>query len=517
MVKDREKDKYPIGTPTATVTFDANGGYWEDDNKVKYNVKTVPVILDTSVARPSENPGHLLSYHGVSGWYTHPTDGELFDFTTPITADITLYAHWTFMLTSTIEVTEYLATQTAQAGTVDDPVYLPVQINLGTMTAADSDWRELLDAIETADQYVDLDLSTCAMSGIAFNPGPAVAAGKNKIVSLALPDKATMIVGGIDDDNPAFKHFTALETFSGTGLILIDSIAFCNCESLKMTSLPQGLIYIGGLAFSGCNGLTEITLPEGIIAINVGVFVYCENLARISLPERLDTIGAQAFVGCTSLTDISLPEGLTTIGQGAFMDCTDLTEITLPAGLTEICYEVFSKCTNLMEVTLPAGLNSIGEQAFYECTNLVLTELPAGLRSIGESAFYDCTNLVLTSLPARITSIGRRAFQGCTNLALTELPAGLTEIRSNTFSDCTGLTEIALTAELIEILDYAFAFCTNLELVICLAVTPPWLGADVFYGTHPNLRIEVPAESVDAYKAAEGWSEYADRIFAIGE
>jgi hypothetical protein len=33
----------------------------------------------------------------------------------------------------------------------------------------------------------------------------------------------------------------------------------------------------------------------------------------------------------------------------------------------------------------------------------------------------------------------------------------------------------------------------------------------------PNLRIEVPADSVAAYKAAENWSTYADRIFAIGD
>ena len=32
-----------------------------------------------------------------------------------------------------------------------------------------------------------------------------------------------------------------------------------------------------------------------------------------------------------------------------------------------------------------------------------------------------------------------------------------------------------------------------------------------------NITIYVPAESVEKYKVAEGWSEYADKIKAIGK
>ncbi|MCL2492111.1 MAG: InlB B-repeat-containing protein [Coriobacteriia bacterium] len=30
-----------------------------------------------------------------AGWWTDPTGGTLWDFSTPVTADMTLYAHWT--------------------------------------------------------------------------------------------------------------------------------------------------------------------------------------------------------------------------------------------------------------------------------------------------------------------------------------------------------------------------------------------------------------------------------------
>ena len=47
-------------------------------------------------------------------------------------------------------------------------------------------------------------------------------------------------------------------------------------------------------------------------------------------------------------------------------------------------------------------------------------------------------------------------------------------------------------------------------------MAPPSLGLNAFLNTD-NCIIYVPAESVAAYKSAEGWSEYADRIQALGE
>ena len=41
----------------------------------------------------------------------------------------------------------------------------------------------------------------------------------------------------------------------------------------------------------------------------------------------------------------------------------------------------------------------------------------------------------------------------------------------------------------------------------------PMLGFDIV----SNLTIYVPAASIDAYKAAEGWSNYAGKIQAIPE
>ncbi|MBR4379738.1 MAG: hypothetical protein IKP48_00590 [Bacteroidaceae bacterium] len=58
-----------------------------------------------------------------------------------------------------------------------------------------------------------------------------------------------------------------------------------------------------------------------------------------------------------------------------------------------------------------------------------------------------------------------------------------------------------------------FSSCWRLTSITCLAINPPALGSDVFYKV-PGT-IYAPATSVDAYKAADGWSNYASQIQAI--
>jgi hypothetical protein len=45
-----------------------------------------------------------------------------------------------------------------------------------------------------------------------------------------------------------------------------------------------------------------------------------------------------------------------------------------------------------------------------------------------------------------------------------------------------------------------------------VAITPPALGYYVFYNNASGLKIYVPQNSVNAYKYAKGWSDYAADI-----
>ena len=62
--------------------------------------------------------------------------------------------------------------------------------------------------------------------------------------------------------------------------------------------------------------------------------------------------------------------------------------------------------------------------------------------------------------------------------------------------------------------NYAFSGNSGLTRIIVEATTPPSLGTN--NTTLSAVDIYVPAASVDTYKAASGWSNYASRIQAIG-
>lgn len=82
---------------------------------------------------------------------------------------------------------------------------------------------------------------------------------------------------------------------------------------------------------------------------------------------------------------------------------------------------------------------------------------------------------------------------------------------------CTSLTSLTFSSNLVRIGNYAFYNCTSLQEVIVQKDTPPTLGSTSLGNCHSLAAIYVPDASVDAYKAANGWSTYANIIKGISE
>ena len=356
--------------------------------------------------------------------------------------------------------------------------------------------------------------------------------GCGKLKSVTLNDGLTYIGSYTFNNCPALKEITL-----PTKLTSIGWGAFYGFSGLSSIVIPEGVTSIGDYAFSGCSSLSSIEIPVGVTSIGGRTFDNCSSLTSIVLPEGVTVIYSCAFYNCSSLTRIVLPEGVTTIGEYAFQDCSNLISIEIPVGVTSISQCAFYNCSSLTSIVLPEGVTSIGECAFYNCSSLTSIEIPEGVTSIGNSAFYRCSNLTSVVIPEGVTTIGDSAFSGCSSLTSVVIPEGVTHIDSafsycrnltnivipksvisidGVFDGCSSLTSIVIPEGVTSIGDFSFYGCSSLTSFTCLATNPPALGSDAFDGVYEGT-IYVPATSLEAYKAADGWKDYASQIQAIPE
>ena len=116
------------------------------------------------------------------------------------------------------------------------------------------------------------------------------------------------------------------------------------------------------------------------------------------------------------------------------------------------------------------------------------------------------------------TLIDMYAFMGCSSLSSISIPNTVYFIGNSAFSS-TGLTSVTLPTDTASIGKYSFNNCESLTTVTVPLNTPPEEyvpgNSHWFNGCDVLTAIYVPAGRVDTYKAAGGWSDYADKIQAI--
>lgn len=143
-----------------------------------------------------------------------------------------------------------------------------------------------------------------------------------------------------------------------------------------------------------------------------------------------------------------------------------------------------------------------------DCVNT----LPDWTFYTNDGRYFDSLSSV--TVPYTVTQIPSEFVRGCTALTSFDIPSGCTRIAWEAFRE-SGIEQITIPSSMLEIESPAFADCTGLTGVTVLATTPPALTWD--YGDTFQCPIYVPAASVDAYKAAQGWSNYTSLIEAIPE
>jgi len=195
----------------------------------------------------------------------------------------------------------------------------------------------------------------------------------------------------------------------------------------------------------------------------------------------------------------------------------------LPSGKLELTSSIreyaFSYCDKITDITLTMYDSNLRTGAFLGCYNLKKVEFI--IPDVVQSGTYSNDSFSFV--------IWEKAFEGCLNLETVIFPETATVvcegktynvrwyISSKAFST-TGFSEFTLPANIgwieVGILDW----CDNLKSVYVKATTPPLIfsdGINLFETCYNLEAIYVPADSVDAYKAADGWKDYADKIRAM--
>ena len=292
---------------------------------------------------------------------------------------------------------------------------------------------------------------------------------------------------------------------------------YLNGKEIIDLVIPNSVTSIENYAFSCCSDLTSVAIPNSVKSIGEYVFANCSGLTSIAIPNSVTSIGKWAFHGCLNLTSVTIPNSVSSIENGVFCDCSKLTSVTIPNSVKSIGGTAFANCSGLTSVAIPNSVTNIGQGVFAGCSGLTSIIIPNSIMSIGNEAFSGCISLASVAIPNSVTSIGYWAFKGCSSLLSITIPNSVAYIDFSAFSGCSGLTSIIIGSGINSIGSKAFASCKELANVYCHAVNVPNTESDAFNDSYIDYAtLHVPAESINAYKAADPWRNFKSVVSIEG-
>lgn len=249
-----------------------------------------------------------------------------------------------------------------------------------------------------------------------------------------------------------------------------------------------------------------------VTAVAQAAFQNNSTLTSLSLPATIDSVATDAFRNMKVLTSV---------------DITDLKAwcaIKFGNGLANPIYNVFPTTQSkwgtvkvngqaVTTLTIPEGVTELG-RSFYGFKSLTAVTLPSTLTTVGDQCFSNCVNLAEIVIPEGVKTIGS-AFFGCSGLTKATLPSTLTALTNSTFYGCSALESIELPASLESIGLMAFCGCKGLKSITSHATVPPTAKTMAFDGVDTTIPVNVPAASVEAYKAADEWKDFTNFV-ALG-
>lgn len=361
-------------------------------------------------------------------------------------------------------------------------------------------------------------------------------AGCSALTSFRLPNSIKTI------GHDVFSGCTAVET-----LIIPETVSSLTVDNLVMagmTSLQAINCYsmmpplVTGECFTP-EQMSKVTLyvrPSSLLDFKLdpywGRFAHIETWTFdfqangiyyiITSPTECAVSNHAPIGGSYTSSSITIPEKatyagddykVTAIGKGAFLNCPKVKTVTIPQSVTAIEEQAF-KNSGLTSIVFPSKVTTIDKQAFMGCTGLTSLTIPNHIYAIEDSAFCGCYGLTSLDLGKSVTFVSNYAFAGCYNLSKIFIPRSVEALCVGAFQDCTNLKDVTIDMDHqgFSVDSDVFRDCYSLEKITCLAMTPPELDnqrGGLSENILKSVSLMVPHSTVDAYREAEVWREFA--------
>lgn len=314
------------------VTIISNGG-----------TNIAPIMVNAGELLPKNKlyPNPIVNDGGqFISWCTDPNLQNEFDFTTPITKNMTLYAKWfysTFNISFEMngaEPKDSVKVIQGKCFAIPDKPTLNGSVFIG--------WYE--DAEFSNPFNFNLPILTDKKLYARWeNQSPSswfTIDGNGLLTSCTPPDGTKVVI--IPSNVKAIPAWFVL----ANGLNEPGKPGFATGKNIKEFILPDSLETIGEGAFKFA-GITAINIPAKITALESVVFEGCSSLKSLTFAQNSKLLrlksndGNNTVIGAAALESVSFPPSLTYVGKYTMKGCNSLKTVTFERSASPVIFDTF--------------------------------------------------------------------------------------------------------------------------------------------------------------------------------
>lgn len=184
----------------------------------------------------------------------------------------------------------------------------------------------------------------------------------------------------------------------------------------------------------------------------------------------------------------------------------------LSGGVDQILIDLIEG--NQVNLVIPEGITKIAKFAFWQDRYIKSIEIPSTIVEIGENAFSNIDGSLNTVvIKEGITYLAKNMFAACTKLNSINIPKTVTKLDYGVFNNCSSLTYLVVPSTVTTYGSYCLNIgsSTNQATIRFEHEIPPTVPNSAM--TLAQIKeIQVPINSVEAYKAKTTFANYAEKI-----